>query len=93
MRFSLPICLSLLLFLSVALAPSGWADETSKSTLANIVDKATKYLAEKGQAEDGTFSKEAGPGVTALVLTATLRHGKDLKDPMVAKGMKAMEGL
>ncbi|MEZ6088665.1 MAG: prenyltransferase/squalene oxidase repeat-containing protein [Pirellulaceae bacterium] len=58
-----------------------------------IVDKGLKYLAEQGQTEEGTFSPKAGPGLTALALTAALRNGRDVSDPMVAKGLKALEGF
>jgi squalene-hopene/tetraprenyl-beta-curcumene cyclase len=58
-----------------------------------IVAAALKYLKEQGQAEDGTFSKRAGPGVTALVLTGMLRNGAGLDDVSVQKGLKAMEGF
>lgn len=68
-------------------------DAKQDPTLKSVADKALQFLATQGQAEDGTFSKEAGPGVTALVLTAALRHGKGLDDAMVAKGVKAMEGF
>jgi squalene-hopene/tetraprenyl-beta-curcumene cyclase len=51
------------------------------------------YLADEGQAEDGTFSSRVGPGVTALAVTAALRNGRPLGDPMVRRGLAALEGF
>ena len=56
-----------------------------------IVNQGLAWLANHGQADDGTFAAEAGPGVTALALTAAIRNGRPLDDPMVAKGLKALE--
>ncbi len=58
----------------------------------DTVDKGLKYLLEQGQSDAGTFSDKVGPGVTALATTAALRNGRDVSDPMVAKGLKALEG-
>ncbi len=56
-----------------------------------IVDKGLAYLAKEGQSEAGTFSDKVGPGVTALAITSALRNGRDVNDPMVAEGLKALE--
>jgi squalene-hopene/tetraprenyl-beta-curcumene cyclase len=34
-----------------------------------------------------------GPGVTALAVTSALRNGRSVDDPMVAKGLKALEAF
>ncbi|HVX63943.1 MAG TPA: prenyltransferase/squalene oxidase repeat-containing protein [Pirellulales bacterium] len=52
-----------------------------------VVGKAIEFLRQKGQAEDGSFSKQSGPAVTALVATAVLRHGRSPDDPLVAKAL------
>jgi squalene-hopene/tetraprenyl-beta-curcumene cyclase len=56
-----------------------------------VVDKGLRFLAEVGQSPEGTFSDSAGPGVTALAITAALRNGRDADDPMVEKGLAALE--
>ena len=61
--------------------------ETSK-TLEAIVTKGIDYLRLKGQAADGSFSKQVGIGVTALAATALLRHGRSPEDPVVARSLK-----
>nr|WP_315860684.1 prenyltransferase/squalene oxidase repeat-containing protein [Rhodopirellula sp. SM50] len=57
-----------------------------------IVDKGLAFLAKEGQSSAGTFSDRVGPGVTALAITSALRNGKTVDDPMVANGLKALEG-
>ncbi|MGV3486884.1 MAG: hypothetical protein ACO1RT_20885, partial [Planctomycetaceae bacterium] len=70
------------------------APQSKTETLRReIVDKGITYLAKAGQSEAGTFSDEVGPGVTALAITAALRNGKAVDDPMVAKGLRALEGF
>jgi squalene-hopene/tetraprenyl-beta-curcumene cyclase len=69
------------------------APDESDGVRQKAVDRALAYLGEKGQAEDGTFTSMAGPGITALTLTAAIRSGAPLDDPMVAKGLKALEGF
>lgn len=61
--------------------------------LDRVVGKGLEYLQKSGQADDGTFSIKAGPGVTALVVTAMLRNKVPLSNPSLAKGLKALEGF
>jgi squalene-hopene/tetraprenyl-beta-curcumene cyclase len=56
------------------------------------VKSGLEYL-RKVQSNDGSFSSKTGPGVTALVLTAAIRNGAGVDDPMVAKGLKFIESL
>lgn len=56
-----------------------------------MVTRAIGYLGAQGQAEDGSFSSQAGPAVTALVATAVLRHGRTTSDPLVAKALKYLD--
>lgn len=58
-----------------------------------IVAKGLAYLAKSGQAADGTFTKQVGSGVTSLALAAALKNGRGVDDPMVAQGLKALEGF
>ncbi len=78
---------------------AGWqhafaAAETPRADAADyeqMVSRAIGYLATKGQAEDGSFSSQAGPAVTALVATALMRHGRTPSDPLVARSLAYME--
>lgn len=69
-------------------ASAAGADATSYE---RTVSKAIEYLTSKGQAEDGSYSKHAGTGVTSLVTTALLRHGRTIHDPAVAASLKFIE--
>jgi squalene-hopene/tetraprenyl-beta-curcumene cyclase len=54
------------------------------------VGKAIQYL-QAAQAQDGSYSSQAGPAVTALVTTGLLRSGRTADDPQVAKSLKYLE--
>ncbi|QEG00648.1 hypothetical protein Mal15_47190 [Stieleria maiorica] len=80
-----------------ALAADDEAPQTpavSKTELQRreIVDKGLAFLAKQGQSDAGTFSDRVGPGVTALAITSALRNGRTVDDPMVAQGLKALQG-
>ena len=62
-----------------------WA-AAAPANLGPVVDRGMAYLA-GAQAEDGSFSKQAGPGVTALIASAMLRNGRSADDPVVAKAL------
>jgi squalene-hopene/tetraprenyl-beta-curcumene cyclase len=78
---------------------SGWAGGAEKAPrtqgdqLSRTVEKGLNYLANHGQSADGTFTAEAGPGITALAVTAAIRNGRNVDDPMVSAGLKALEGF
>jgi len=83
-------CASLALVLALnarAAEPPG-----EKPDLARTAARGVEYLLGQ-QAEDGSFSKQAGPAVTALATTALLRNGRGPNDPVVAKGLKYLEGF
>ncbi|HWB10932.1 MAG TPA: prenyltransferase/squalene oxidase repeat-containing protein [Pirellulales bacterium] len=65
----------------------------SGRTPEQAVSKAIDYLRQKGQADDGSFTRQSGPAVTALVTAGLLRSGLAVKDPMVAKALKYLEGF
>ena len=56
-----------------------------------IVNRGIDYLQTRGQAADGSYSRQVGPAVTALCTTALLRHGRTPDDPVVAKSLKYLE--
>jgi len=47
------------------------------------VGRAIDFL-QKAQASDGSYAAANGPGVTAVVTVALLRHGRTPNDPLVA---------
>ena len=80
----------------LALCPSGAgaADQApagpDPQLYAQTVSKAVEFL-KTAQAADGSYSKQAGPAVTALITTGLLRHGRTVQDPQVAKALKFLE--
>lgn len=79
--------------IGTALAQTATAEVDAKVDRAKVIADGIEYLRTAGQAEDGTFTAQAGPGLTAMALTALLRNGVPVDDPMVAKGLKALEGF
>lgn len=82
--------------LLAALSAGVQAQETAQDSdvqalRKQIVDKGLAFLAKSGQSEAGTFSEEAGPGVTALAITAAIRNGRGVDDPMVVQGLASLE--
>ena len=51
------------------------------------ISKASAFLTEKAQADDGSFSAEVGPAVTALAVTGLVRSGTPADAPAVKKGL------
>lgn len=71
------------------------ADQTigpDPQLLQETVSEAIAFL-RSAQAEDGSYSAHAGPGVTALVTTALLKHGLSPDDPLVARSLKYLAGF
>ena len=79
-----------------ARAPSGLAQEPAgkfdRAAYEAAVGKAIEFL-RTSQAADGSFSGKAGPGFTAVVTTAVVRHGRGPDDPLVAKSLKNLLGF
>lgn len=95
MKRFMPPCVAMLLVPLFASAVT-FADAPTKTDSAafeQMVSRAIDYLKAKGQAPDGSYSAAAGPGVTALVTTAILRHGRSPDDPVVAKSLKYLESF
>ncbi|QDU93654.1 prenyltransferase/squalene oxidase repeat-containing protein [Lignipirellula cremea] len=67
------------------------AAQTSRRQYDQTTAKAIDFLRTKGQADDGSFSGQKGPAVTALVVTALLKHGRTPQDPVVARGLAFVE--
>ncbi len=77
-------CFSLLAA-TLAVSPSVRAADR-KNSLASSVERAINFLATT-RAEDGSYSSHAGTGVTSLVTTALMRHGRSPQDPLIANSL------
>lgn len=62
--------------------------QDAKPDYDQMVNKAIDYLKTKGKAEDGSYSRQTGIGVTALATAAILSHGRSPDDPLVADSLK-----
>ena len=78
---------SLLLTLVLCVLYVAGTTAADEADMDVVVAKAINYLKTKGQSDDGSFSPQAGPAVTALVTTALMRNGVSAADPLVAKGL------
>ena len=65
--------------------------ERTKVLFQSSTRLGIKFLLEKGQADDGSFSKQLSPAVTALCTSALVRHRVPLTDPRVQKALKFIE--
>lgn len=61
------------------------------SDLEQVVSKGLAFLREQGQTAEGTLSPRMGSGITSLAVTAALRNGRPINDPLVAHGLRAIE--
>ncbi|MEM6364586.1 MAG: prenyltransferase/squalene oxidase repeat-containing protein [Planctomycetota bacterium] len=73
--------------------PNETQAQTTENQRTEIVRRGLTYLAQQGQTDDGMFSPRVGPGVTALAITAALRNGASIDEPMVTKGLQALESF
>jgi squalene-hopene/tetraprenyl-beta-curcumene cyclase len=76
--------------LLIAAPVSRAAEEAGKARASDLVDRGIAYLS-GSQADDGSWSKQAGPGITALVAAGFLENGRSTTDPVVAKALKYVE--
>jgi len=90
--FRLPIVCMLTAASMVAPAARGEEPAAAAVDRASLVDNAAAFLA-TSQADDGSFTAQAGPAITALVTTGLLRNGRSANDPLVAKAMAYVEGF
>jgi squalene-hopene/tetraprenyl-beta-curcumene cyclase len=64
----------------------------SSQDMQKVVDKAIGFLKTTQQADGGFSPKIAGPGITAIVMAGLLHNGASPQEPMIAKGLKYLEG-
>lgn len=57
---------------------------------ADVVTKAHRFLAEQ-QSEDGSFSGQTGPAITAIIATGLVNNGIPTSDPVVKKALRYLE--
>jgi squalene-hopene/tetraprenyl-beta-curcumene cyclase len=62
----------------------------AENDAAAVSAKGVKYL-QGAQNDDGSYSPDAGPGITAIVAAALIRSGESPDDAVVAKALKFVE--
>lgn len=67
---------------------SGGVTSQSERDVQDRMQKAAIAFLRQSQAPDGSFSAQAGPGVTGLVASALLSIGVPEEDPMVRKSIE-----
>ena len=91
-----PVLLAGLVFLTAVVSVSGQearsAASKSPALYQQTVSRGITFL-RKAQNRDGSFSSELSPAITALVTTALLKHGVPTADPLVADGLRYLEGF
>lgn len=65
-----------------------FGDEAKRKQIAR---KGVDYLLQKGQAEDGSFSKQLNPAITSLCLSALLANDVAVSDERIQKGLAFVE--
>ncbi|WP_153557748.1 prenyltransferase/squalene oxidase repeat-containing protein [Roseimaritima sediminicola] len=85
--------LAALVLAAVVAAPQrAAAQQASSAQLDATVLQGIAYLGNKAQADDGSFSGQAGPAVTALCVSAILKNRPQaISDPVVRKAMDYLE--
>jgi len=58
--------------------------------LAPLVERSIAFLS-AARDEDGSYSSHLGTGITSLVTTALLRHGRAPNDPLVARSLEYLQ--
>ena len=56
-----------------------------------VTRKGVAFLLQKGQAEDGSFSKQLNPAITSLCLSALLANDVPVTDERIQKGLAFVE--
>ena len=90
---SLPIGCGAVAALGGVLAPIDIVKAAEPAAVKEAIARGAKFLADKGQAADGSFSPAAGPAVTALVIAGLVKSGSSVDAPVVRKGLEYLLGF
>lgn len=90
-------CLLSLVVIPAAPAPADGRKETlgpDPAVLDRAIGRAIRYFRTQGQAADGSYSAQAGPAVTGLVVKALLRTKRVTpQDPFVQRSLDYLQGF
>ena len=69
-------------------------DKATRLSAERLIDRAVRFLRVQARAQDGSYSREKGPGVTALVVTGLLRCERfAVDDPFIQDSLKVLESF
>ena len=85
-RFRAVIVLPLLAAAGLGALPAA-VRAADPAAVDRAIARGSRFLAEKGQAADGSFSAAAGPAVTALVVGALAKSGTPVDAPVLRRGL------
>ncbi len=77
----------MMLVVMVGLVFVSAARAADQAAIRAAIKKATAYLVETGQADDGSFSQQVGPAVTALTVAGLVKSGTPADTPAVQKAI------
>jgi len=80
----------LALLFAVAVVYPALAAGPNPETFEQVVGRTIVHL-QNSQADDGSYSGKFGTGVTSLVLTGMLEHGRSPAEPTIARGLKYLQ--
>lgn len=86
--FMIPLLMACVVSVQAAESPLSAARQQE---LKKIQTQGVNFL-KNSQLEDGLWTTETVPGISALVTTALLESGVPASDPVVAKALKRLEG-
>ena len=77
---------ALAVLISITPQPVSLAADSAKLDAA--IAKASAFLRDRGQADDGSLSSQAGPAITALAVTALAKTGTPADAEVIRKGLE-----
>src|SRR5688572_17558653 len=91
--FSVSFALLAIVLFGSAQCSAQQANGQAAPQVDQMVSRGIEFLRSKGQAANGSYTEQAGIGITALITTGILRNGPSPDDPLVAKSLKYLEGF
>jgi len=88
----LPCFLAIVAAAATAAQPARAAVGPDPQLYQETVQQGVDFL-RRSQDENGAYAPQTGIGVTALVTTALMRHGRSPQDPLIAKSLQYLEGF
>ncbi len=85
------LCLPLAMSVANDAAAPTQQDAPTRQDIDEAIAKGINFLRVTGQADDGSYTKQIGPGATALATMAVLSSGRSVDDPQVAKGLAYLQ--